>query len=260
MPVKLNASDAQDIADIFYEYIYKASTSMHAEIDSLAERFNIPLSSTHIHHSIAARNRLRALIKHINGTETFIPFVVYMVETKVFSQDTDTINKLNRILAKYGYTVITSEEKVVLRLVMGEMPTKIEERRTWIQENAPSNVIDYLRNAQDKLGRGEWAESLSACRNALEVLTTMGSFSNSLDELIRHGIITKGRENRKMDAELLRSIYGFCSTIGSHSEGRILASEERARLGVLMTEAAVYFLVKLIKVARDNNIILNEWR
>jgi hypothetical protein len=258
--ITLYHSDVQDLAEIIYEYIRTAS-SMHEEIDALAKRFNIPLNLTYGKHSIAARNRVRAMLENINGSDKLIQLVAYLVQTRVSSNNVHMIDKLNRIFTKYGYMVSVSGDEVALLPTTCKMLAELQKKQSsWVEENAPKEVIDYLRRAREKLGEGAWEECILMCRKALEALTITGTFSESLHELVRKNIITKGQKNRKEDFELLTAIYGFCSTVGAHIEGARLASEDRARLALQTTDGAVYFLVRKIKEAEEKNIILDEWR
>jgi hypothetical protein len=260
MSIKLLTPQIQDLSDIFFEYIYEKPSSSHDEIDRLANRFDIPLEDTRPTHGTAAPNRFRAMMKNINGTDKLIALTSYMLKSEVSPQDIETIEKLNRIFVPHSYTVVLSGETIVLQPTTGTLTQKlVEEQRSWIEENAPMGAVTQLQDARKKLGRGEWKESLAACRNALEALTTTGSFTSSLEELSRNDVIAKGSMNRKKDEELLKAIYGFCSTTGTHTEGQTLANEERARMGLLVTDAAVYFLVKQIKDARRGNLSLREW-
>jgi len=233
---------------------------MHAEIDRLLERFNIDPSYTHNPHSVAARSRFRTLISNINGTDLLIPFVSYMIYTGVSRQDTDTTGDLNMVFSSHGYTVSVLDEAVVLRPELETPAQKIaEQQRSWLEANAPETTLRHLQHAREKLTQGEWADALGACRNALESLTTTGSFPGSLDELVREGVIVEGTDQRKKDAELLTATYGFCSTIGSHSGGQALANEGRARMGLMMTETGICFLVSQVKDARSRGICLHKW-
>ncbi|NHV98167.1 MAG: hypothetical protein HA496_00810 [Thaumarchaeota archaeon] len=177
-----------------------------------------------------------------------------MIETKISPQDTETISDLSRIFAPYGITISASDNNLTLQSTLMISQKLLEEERYWLEENAPEKTITHLRQAHEKLGRGEWAETLSACRNALESLTKSGSFTGFINELVEKEIIAKGEEQRMKDAELLKTIYGFCSTIGSHAAGQVLANEQRARMGLLITEAAIYFLCRQMEEARSKGI------
>ncbi|KPV61814.1 MAG: hypothetical protein AOA65_2148 [Candidatus Bathyarchaeota archaeon BA1] len=95
----------------------------------------------------------------------------------------------------------------------------------------------------------------------MEALTTGAiGFSDCLTELINQNIVLQGSKNQKMDAEILRTMYGFSSTLGSHSSAKREKPDiEQAVLGLYVTESCIYFLLKRLEVAIKSGKQLKYW-
>jgi len=63
-----------------------------------------------------------------------------------------------------------------------------------------------------------------------------------------------------MDVEFLKAVYGFDSTLGSHSAAqRHNPDMEQAILGLYVTESCICFILKRLEVARNSGITLTRW-
>ena len=79
----------------------------------------------------------------------------------------------------------------------------------------------------------------------------MIGFSDSLTELVNENIIMQGSKDRKMDVELLRAVYGYCSTLGAHTSAVAVKPDiEQAVLGLQNAESCIYFLLKRLEAAK----------
>ena len=63
-----------------------------------------------------------------------------------------------------------------------------------------------------------------------------------------------------MDAEAIKTVYGYCSTFGSHtSTGGQGPDLEQAVLGLHNTESCIYFLLRRLETAKANGKNLTHW-
>jgi hypothetical protein len=198
---------------------------------------------------------------NLNGRRDFLRVVSDIVEHNLAVNDVAIIQAIQNLLSPYGYTLQAGlQGAVVVPVSQSSSSQQRQSDRSWIEQNAPNQSVQYLASAAEKLGNANWQDSLSDSRLALEALTTNSDFERGLRELIHENVIQEGAQNRKKDAELLRAIYGFNSTYGSHGSGQTDATEQRARFGLFQTEEAVIFITKRIQAARGSRVTLNEWR
>lgn len=248
-----------DLAELLYGLI-PTNRGAHVQIDEILERFELDPSDTFDAASNAAESRFKALIRNVNGTDKLVPLISWFVEQRVQPDDESTIEAVDDIISPYGYRI---DDNNGLRLVpMSASATAGERSRrdSWLSRHAPSDSVRYLERARDKLGRGDWQEVLSSCRIALEKLTVNGDFTASLDELVNLGIIERGSPGRLKDYDLLKALYGYCSTVGSHA-GSSANLEDRSRFGYFATEDAIAFLVAQIKAgASATGSFPGRWR
>lgn len=233
---------------------------MHAELSRLKERLEIPDEVMNPPDSSSAYNITRNMIKWINGTDKLHRLISYFL-SECTPNDKEIIERFSTILSPYGYTVGENRGQVVLMITTSEQVLSERKRQLeWIKENAPPEVLDRLTEAKRDMSEGDWDDALEKCRKVLEGLTPTGNLGESLDELERKGVIQKGTVRRKKDYILLKDIYGFCSTYGAHQTFSRDADEERARIGLLITEAVLYYLSKRIKDARNSGVNLSKWK
>lgn len=251
----MSVAETQDLADIVNHHI-----SRHQDITSIAERFHVNPTDTFPEEGSRSSDRVRALIRTINGTDKLIELVSYVLNNEMSSESPD-IEEIEQIFAPYGYTVDSSDGITIVPTAQPPIQELQEEERTWIEENAPEKTIDNLQSAREHLSNGRWSNSIHECPLALESLTTTGSFSGSLQELHQKNVILKGTNDRKKDYRLLKTLYHYCSTMGSHTSGSTQADQERAGLSLLMVESAVYFILKQIKKATESRSLpINQWK
>ena len=262
MAIKLSAAECQDLANFLFEPLMSGESSMQQALDRLLERFEIHPEDAAAEHSSSARNSFQALMKNLNGTDKLLGVLSFIVENKVGTKGINgDIAYLQNLLTPHGYTVHDVHGRAVVQPVsQGPLAVKRVAQRSWIEAHAPPETTEYLTKAYESIGKAEWQDALSNSRLALESLTKTEKFDEGLQELIARGIIEQGDNTRKKDAELLRAIYGFDSTYGSHSGGSVGAQPGRARFGLFDSEDAVFFLLSCIEAAQKSGKPLAKWK
>lgn len=258
--IRLSEADIQDFSEFITEFTCRYG-SCHKEMDLLAKRFEVSLEDTYLQSSSAIASRAYAFLHIINGSAKLLEVIEYILE-KGFGPKSIAIDKYGEILMKYSFTIEKKNGKFGLRHIPSGLFEK--ERKTvksWIEQQANPTVLLHLKNAGVNLSKGNFDYVLDDCRKALEALTTgVVGFSNSLTELANQNLILQGTRTRKMDAEFLRAVYGFNSTLGAHSSAtRAKADIEQAILGLHVTESCIYFLLKRLEIARQKGIQLDYW-
>jgi len=259
--IKLEEADIQDLSPLVVEFVCRHG-SCHRDMDMLAKRFDVPLECTYLKTSSAISARAYALLHYINGTPKLLEVIAYILEEGFGPEKPENIDKYSKILMKYGFAI--KEENGSFKLI--HIPSGLlEENRkkviSWIEQHANSRVLSHLKDAMNNLSMGRADYVLDDCRKALEALTNGEvGFSESLNELVNQNIILQGSRNRKMDAELLRSVYGFNSTLGAHTSAeRPRPDIEQAILGLHITESCIYFLLKRLEEAKRTGKQLRYW-
>lgn len=249
-----------DLAELLFGLL-DSNRSSHTQIDEIAERFDIDISDTFQTGSSAAETRFKALVRNVNGTGKLIPMVSWFVE-RVLPGNEDEETKattLSHLLTPYGYSVDMDDGPRLIPLTASTTSGQRQTNLSWLERHAPRDSIRYLERARDRLAEGDWVDVLTNCRTALEKLTVDGRFSAALDELVTAGVIERGQPDRQKDYELLKSVYGFDSTMGSHG-GSSSGVDDRARWGYFATEDAIHFLVTRVKSAIDNGGTIRRWK
>ncbi|MEM2144242.1 MAG: hypothetical protein QW279_02695, partial [Candidatus Jordarchaeaceae archaeon] len=198
---------------------------------------------------------------YINRTSKLLA-VMDQILKKGFGSKTIDIDRYSRILAKYGFTIIREENEFKLAPVSSGLLQKEKEAVvSWIEQHANSKVLSHLKDARDNLGRGRFDYTLDDCRKAMEALTTsIVGFSDSLNELANEKIILQGSKDRKMDVELIKAIYGYCSTLGAHTSAKGNKPDfEQALLGLQNTESCIHFLLKRLETVKQSGKSLKNW-
>ncbi len=235
---------------------------MQTALDKLFDRLEIEPEGSWSKPSAAAGNIFYKFIKDYNGTTRMMEIITDILQ-KGFDLDNDKkeLGNIRNILVGSGYDIQFHDGKPVIYPSGSTITRDVKQPElAWLDRNAPNDTLDYLKRAKDNLSNGKWQESLSDCRLALESLTSIGNFSDGITELVNLGIIQEGDgRNRRKDAELLRIVYGFCSTFGSHTLCGGDANLERATLGILMTESSLSYLVRLIQNAKKTKS-LTKWK
>ncbi len=261
--LKLSEGDIQDLSFLLSEVFHdKYSSSSYKEIELLAKRFDVPISKTCREGSLLNK-RLYSFLQYINGRPEFIEALSQTV-TKTFNWNDiglkppkkrhPTIRKIKRILSTYGLSIALKNGAFKIFPVHSSLFR--EERKfenSWIEKHANESVLSHLRDAKANLGSARYDYVLDDCRKALEALTNCtAGFSDSIAELAKEGVIAQGDKNRKKDAEIIKTLYGYCSTLGSHTNPTGVKPDlEQAVLGLHMTENCIYFLLKRLDLSKS---------
>jgi hypothetical protein len=258
--IKLSEADIQDLAPLVEEFACRHG-SCHKEMDMLAKRFEVPLTDTYLENSSSIASRAYAFLKIINGTPKLLEALDYILR-KDFSAHKNDFSKYSAILTKYGFCITTEGDKFVLaRVFSGLLEEERKDISSWIEKHASSDTLSRLKDAKNNLAKGRFDYVLDDCRKALESLTSGAvGFSDSLAELVKEGVILQGSKNRGMDAENIRAIYGYCSTLGAHAPaGGPKPDLEQATFGITNTESCIYFLLKRLEAFKAHGRKLKYW-
>jgi hypothetical protein len=258
--IEFSEADIQDFSVFIREFVCKRG-SCHNDMDLLARRFEVNPQDTYPIGSGSIAARSIEFLRIVNNTPTLLEVINYILE-QGFGRATIDIEVCNQILIKYGFSI--KEENGQLSLIHVLSSEFHEERKnaeSYIKNNANQNVLTHLNDAAVNLSAGRFDYVLDDCRKAMEALTTgVVGFSDSLAELVNNNIILQGNRTRKKDVEFLKAVYGFNSTLGSHSAAnRPMPNMEQAILGLYVTESCIVFILKRLEFARDNGITLTRW-
>jgi hypothetical protein len=230
-------------------------------MDLLAKRFGVPLTETTLPTSGSIASRAYAFLGYINGTQKLLEVVDYIL-SKDFIVEEHDFSEYSMILMKYGLAI--SIEKGKFRLVYVPSGLLEQERKaaiSWIEQHANSKTLSHLKDAKNHLGGGRGDYVLDDCRKSMEALTTGAvGFSDSLNELVKEGIILQGTRNRCMDVEAIRTVYGYCSTLGSHASAEGPRPDiEQAMMGLQNAESCIFLLLRRIEKAKESGKRLKYW-
>jgi hypothetical protein len=258
--VRLSEADIQDLAPLVEEFACRHG-SCHKEMDLLAKRFEVPPIETYLDNSSSIASRSYAFLNLLNGTPRLFEAIDYIL-TKDFSPQRNDFRGYSAILMKYGFVIVTEENRFKLL----HMPSRLleEERKvlsSWIEQHASTETLSHLEDAKKNLARNRPDYALIECRKAIESLTTGAvGFSDSLTELANERVILQGSKNRGMDTEAIRTVYGYCSSLGAHaSAGSPIPDLEQANLGIQFAESCIYFLLRRLEQAKANGKKLKCW-
>lgn len=257
---KLSEADIQDIASFIGEgFRDRYGTSTDREIELLAKRFGVPEKETYKHGSLTSK-RIYGFLQYLNDKSQLMEFLNHILE-KSFDSKHAGLKKCNKILAKYGFLIAVENRTFgIVPIHSGLLEKERETAVSWIENHANKIVLSHLKDAKTNLGNARYDYVLDDCRKALEALTncTVG-FSDSIAELVKQNVILQGDKNRKMDAELIRVLYGYCSTFGAHASATGMKPDfEQAVLGLHLTESCIYFLLKRLEV-KNSGKTLQRW-
>ena len=258
--IKLSEADVQDFSEFVTEFTCRYG-SCHKEMDLLAKRFEVALEDTYLESSASIASRAYSFLQTINGSPKLLEVIDFILE-KGFGPKGIAVEKYDKILMKYGFTIEEENEKLRLCHIPSGLFEKERKRvKSWIEQEANPTVLFHLKDAVNNLSKGKFDYVLDDCRKALEALTTgIVGFSDSLTELANKNLILQGTRTRRMDAEFLRTVYGYNSTLGAHTSAtRAKAHIEQAILGLHVTESCIYFLLKRLEIAKQRGIQLKCW-
>jgi hypothetical protein len=254
--ITLTEPDVQDLAQLLVGFVCKRG-KCHQDMDMLAKRFGVDPADTHSERSAAIATRSYLFLNLLNGTPVLLQVLSYVIE-RFSPEDSKLIETYSGILRRYGLEIEVTSGKC--RLV-GTGVERIEETKvlSWLEKNASTTTQKLLADAKEALGEGRFDDVLHYCRKSIESLTCRGAFSDALSELASRKVIFKAdRPDRRTETELFQTIYGYCSTLGSHA-GPLRADLEHARLALGITEGVIYFLLRRVVSFRENGGKLQEW-
>lgn len=230
-------------------------------MDLFAKRFGVDPADTYPIGSGSIAARTYQFLTIINNTPTLLEVINFILE-RGFGRATINIDVYNQILIKYGFSIKENNgELTLIHVLSSEFHEERKNAESYIKNNANQNVLTHLNDAAVNLSSGRFDYVLDDCRKAMEALTngTVG-FSDSLTELVNQDIILQGDHTRKKDAEFLKAVYGFNSTLGSYSAAqRPILNIEQAILGLYVTESCICFILKRLEFARNNYVTLTRW-
>ena len=193
-------------------------------------------------------------IFHNDGN--FYDFLTYMSK-----KDNPNETKYDNILKKYGYTFDYSGSETIIVPLTGEIfQIEITQLYGYLENNAPKKTLEHLNEAKEKFSKNDFDGCLAEYRLALESLTISG-FANGIRELVNLGSITDNNDStRKDDGWILKSIYGYTSTVGSHSVSSSLpVSSEQAFMGMMITQSAIQFILKKLEQLKKSGKQTKGW-
>ena len=253
----LSEANVQDLAKLLVKFVCMRG-KCHQDMDMLAKRFGVDPSDTYSEKSAAIGTRTYVFLSQLNGTSVLLDVLNYVIEQHVSPDYSELREAYEQILKPMGFEISVDGDKCrIIGTVIGQEETS--KTQSWLEKNAPSKTQEFLSDAKEALGEGRFDDVLHNCRKTLESLTVNGRFSEGLHELVNAKLIQKGdRQDRKMEAELLQVVYGYCSTLGSHA-GPHKTDLEHARLAVSLTESSVYFVLRRIVSHRSSGGQLQYW-
>lgn len=258
--IELSEADIQDFSMFIQEFVCKRGRC-HNDMTLLARRFEVPPADTYPIGSSSIAARSYQFLRIINNTPTLLEVINHILERGFGPRHID-IARYNQILIKYGFSIEENNgEYRLIHTLSSEFHVERKKAESFIKNTANSNVLSHLNDAAVNLSKGRFDYVLDDCRKAMEALTN-GSigFSDSLAELVNHNLILEGTRNRKMDVAFLKTVYGFNSTLGSHSAARRPKPDmEQAILGLYVTESCICFLLKRLEAAKSAGITLTRW-
>ena len=246
--MKLRDQDIVALAELLTEYL--ESSGGWTELGSMGRAIGLSESSgstikeaahsfiRHVAENYLEREVLDYLIKHDSNRDAY-----------------------TSILNKHGLAIEKNGDEFVLAELSGKI-FKEEENEifSYLESHAPPKTMQYLQKAKEYFDSKNYCDTISNCRLALESLTNNGEFSQGVDELVKNDLILDGDKGRKNEGRLLRAIFGFNSTLGSHTgASKPDATFEQALLSMMITKSIIRFLLKKIEEANDRKIDLQEW-
>lgn len=256
--IKLTDSDIDVLCNILLDHLRDQHDGW-ADIRSMKMRFSIEYDSANGEEiPFSLQRAVQDIVYYIRNEESnFYEFISYLVETHRVDVD-----RIDSLLKKYDYTLEFEGGKFMLVPLTGETFQKeVEQVRDFIETNAPEKTLDHLKEAKEKFTKNDFDGCLSECRLALESLTKNGDFTPSVMELARLGLITDNNDkDRKDDGWMLRSIYGYTSTMGSHSSaGSTLATLEQAFFGLMITQSTIRFILANLQELNAKGLTSQKW-
>lgn len=257
--IRLKDVDVDELCDIVLDYVTDKKDGW-AEIRSMRMRFSVGYDTADgFTVPFTLKRSVQDIIYFINNEESnFYDFFSYIINKGGLNYD-----RVESILKKYGYTIEDNGGKYILVPLTGEtFQEEIEQLQGFIENNAPQKTLEHLKEAKEKFAKNDFDGCLSECRMALESLTKNGNFARGITELVNCGVITDNNDAlRKDEGWLLKSIYGYDSTVGSHSSaGSPPATSEQAFMGLMITQSTMRFILKKLQELKQRNIQSQEWQ
>jgi len=261
MAERFTDAEVLKVSDNLFPILCRTDSSMRAANDKLITAIGLDPGDIDSPHSISGENIFLGILKGANGTNKFLDAITYCIDRGYDEEEGDQtrVAAINTILNAHELMLDLSGADSVIKPMGSKAVVKVKKaQESYLASHAPKESLEYLQNALKHYGKAEYEDALTNSRKALENLTLDGKFSEGIDELVSKKVILVGDSSRKTDAELMRAVYGYCSTMGAHGGGK--TSPSRARLGVLSAEASVNFLVRRLEWAKKNGITPTKWR
>ncbi len=138
-------------------------------------------------------------------------------------------------------------------------PETKEQMKSWLKQNAPNEVYAKLLDAYAELGSANPDDAIDDCRQAFEKMLIEPKFNPAIRQLAGFGLLQKAK-GWTGDAKLLQTIYDFHSYMGVHTKmGKPIATKEQAKLAIMMTESALWYLIHILNKAKDRGYMLDKW-
>lgn len=252
--MNFSGKDVDDLSNFITDY-FDHSRDCWAEVRSMKTRFEITNESDYDAEFPSTKGEAQNLVYKMLEDGRERELFSYLI-----NKDPNPDVYLP-ILNKHGLTIEESNGKISLATLSGKILEEEEEKViSYLESNAPSNTIQYLQKAKQDFDTGDYYATISNCRIALDSLTKNGNFSHGISELVQHGLIIEGDNLRKNEGLLLRAMFGFNSTLGSHtSSSRPTPTFEQALLSIVTTKSIIRFVLKKLEEAKNQGINLQEW-
>jgi len=260
----LEVADLQDLSKLIVDFVCRHGRC-HADFNMLSERFEVDPSFLREQEVASGSITILAynLIKFLNKHNELYRFLIYVIENDVKPGEVVKQTSYDKILNRYGLTISEHQGRCILSsLYGGILEQEVTQLQSYIMQKAPQKTLTHLQNAKENFSKGKFDSVLSDCRMSLESLTKDGKFSDSLEELVDMKLIHKSDDvkMRKMDVEILRTTYGYNSTLGSHdSANKPPTDSEQALMSMLVTETCIGFLLKRLETAKKSGMSLAKW-
>lgn len=252
--IELQNSDIDEICNILEEFL-SWQDDPFAEIRALKTRFSVEYDTSD-EDNISVKRGIQDIVYYICSEGDAYSFLSYLVEKRIGSDD-----DYNSLLRKYDYTIeFDGKKSHIVPLVGDLLENEISNLIGFVEETAPQKTLDHVKEAKEKFTKNDFDGCLAECRQSLESLT-INNFHDGLRELAQNSLIeNKNNALRKDDGWILNAIYGFNSTMGSHSSlNSSNPNSEQAFLGLVMTQSSLRYLLKKIKESNQKSINLQQW-
>lgn len=171
---------------------------------------------------------------------------------------------IQEALSGSGYEVAESDDGG-LQLVIRPTPAAEEEaesHRTYLEEQAPPDVLDHLQEAKKHLAENEYEATCDELRRAADTMTTEG-YQRGLAELEEVGLIERDPSDQghhTYDYEMLYAPISYAGNVGSHTDSEYEGpSQLQATTAVILTEETIHFVLRKLEQASNERTVMEKW-